>query len=109
MLVLLAMSTVFVVNSDCSSLYYLLFPAPLLGAAVNLVPAMVRAIGSKLVKQDEEGRNLPGSSLAVLIDVKPLFYACVITRNFSHYRKPVVFYMNCNMAEQKMFNALLVA
>ena len=50
-----------VVNSDCSSLCYLLFPAPVLGAAVNLVPAMVRAIGSKLVKQDEEGRNLSAS------------------------------------------------
>lgn len=34
------------------------FSAPVAGAASNLVAPMVRAISSKLVKQEEEGQNL---------------------------------------------------
>ena len=95
-----------VVNNDCSSLCYLLFPAPVLGAAVNLVPAMVRAIGSKLVKQDEEGRNLSRSSVAVLFNVKSLFDVRVITWEIFLLSKiGSLFYMKCNMAKQTFLNA----
>ncbi|KAK2193221.1 hypothetical protein NP493_16g02019 [Ridgeia piscesae] len=47
----------------------LVFIAPVVGAAMNLVSTMVRAISSKLVRRDEEGAMFATISVAMVMSV----------------------------------------